>query len=562
MYRNGGGVLIEFDQTGPRFFIRRTDQRKTLLLWNDVTPPVVGSWVTIDAEGVYDIPPEICSSFTMTGGIDGDSGFCQISVTTDDGVPSYSPSGGSHGDVFLRFQGNMQESNTRDFPNIDGNVYYWVHAGVTDVVDMQLQLQAWEDKYLLEPVTTVSNPTLGEHAIGGPVHTSSTLAELNTKISDATLDSISDARTPATHQIAGAYHGASTFAQLNAKVSDATLVASSDSRLADARTPLVHAIAGVQHGTSTFSELNAKITGATLVESSDPRLTGDRDPTPHALGGAKHTASTLAELNALVSDATLDGASDTRTPSAHAIGGASHSASTLAALNALVSDATLVDAASTSTLPALGAVQTTGFTLAVDTINRVDISASSFTGTFPAAASATGKTIKILIVDNREDYELTLAGNGGELIDGVANVYLQAQACSEFYSDGTGWHWLKKGVKYIERGVVTSPDWSKGSLTEDFAWRSLSLTGIIPNAAKGKHIEFAIFFQGTSGNSLSLSGWNNTTQHNYLYVRAQVTGQGDRTTGHIPSTAAGAVYYRLSNSSAMNISVRGWWVDV
>lgn len=51
---------------------------------------------------------------------------------------------------------------------------------------------------------------------------------------------LSDARTPVSHAIAGAEHSSSTLAQLNAKISDAILISTNDSRLSDARTPVAH----------------------------------------------------------------------------------------------------------------------------------------------------------------------------------------------------------------------------------------------------------------------------------------------------------------------------------
>jgi hypothetical protein len=63
----------------------------------------------------------------------------------------------------------------------------------------------------------------GAHDLGGASHTADTLADLNTKVSDATLDDSGDSRTPSAHDLGGALHNAATLAELNAKVSDATL---------------------------------------------------------------------------------------------------------------------------------------------------------------------------------------------------------------------------------------------------------------------------------------------------------------------------------------------------
>jgi hypothetical protein len=62
-----------------------------------------------------------------------------------------------------------------------------------------------------------------DHALGGATHTADTLANLNSKISDANLDDQGAARPPQSHALGGAAHSADTFANLTAKVSDATL---------------------------------------------------------------------------------------------------------------------------------------------------------------------------------------------------------------------------------------------------------------------------------------------------------------------------------------------------
>ena len=82
-----------------------------------------------------------------------------------------------------------------------------------------------------------------------------------------------------------------------------------------------------------------------------------------------------------------------------------------------------------------GAINTAAFTADVNIVNRADVSASSYTCTLPTAASATGLIVHILITSNDPLYELTVVGDGGELIDGVSDIYLQATACSDLYSD-------------------------------------------------------------------------------------------------------------------------------
>lgn len=68
------------------------------------------------------------------------------------------------------------------------------------------------------------------HNLGGSEHGADTLANLNTKVSDATLDDSSGTRDPTAHALGGSAHSADTLANLNTKVSDATLDDSSDTR--------------------------------------------------------------------------------------------------------------------------------------------------------------------------------------------------------------------------------------------------------------------------------------------------------------------------------------------
>ena len=123
----------------------------------------------------------------------------------------------------------------------------------------------------------------------------------------ATDSRLSDSRTPTSHAIAGNEHSASTLVNLNSKISDATLIDTNDSRLSDSRDPNTH-------GDTAHSE--------TYIKEGDARLTDARTPTSHAIAGNEHSASTLAQLNAKISDATLidtndSRLSDSRDPNSH-----------------------------------------------------------------------------------------------------------------------------------------------------------------------------------------------------------------------------------------------------
>jgi hypothetical protein len=71
-------------------------------------------------------------------------------------------------------------------------------------------------------------------------------------------------------------HNADTLANLNSKVSDATLIDTGDSRLSDARTPTAHGLGGAEHSADTLANLNSKVSDATLVDTGDARFTDSR----------------------------------------------------------------------------------------------------------------------------------------------------------------------------------------------------------------------------------------------------------------------------------------------
>jgi hypothetical protein len=89
-------------------------------------------------------------------------------------------------------------------------------------------------------------PTSGDYAVSDLG--SGTLSQLNSVISDATLDDSSDPRDPTSHALGGAAHSTSTLSQLNAKISDATLDDSSA-----ARTPTAHASSHSDGGSDEIS---------------------------------------------------------------------------------------------------------------------------------------------------------------------------------------------------------------------------------------------------------------------------------------------------------------------
>ena len=76
------------------------------------------------------------------------------------------------------------------------------------------------------------------------------------------------------HDLGGSDHNTATLAQLNAKVSDATLIDTADSRLSDARTPTAHNLGGAEHNADTLANLNLKVSDAELFDENMARVAG------------------------------------------------------------------------------------------------------------------------------------------------------------------------------------------------------------------------------------------------------------------------------------------------
>ena len=131
---------------------------------------------------------------------------------------------------------------------------------------------------------TTFTPSSHTHTIADlPIATSGESS--TTKIPRADDARLTDSRTPTAHDIAGALHNASTLAELNEKVSDATLIDTNDSRLSDARTPTAHS-----HTLSDITDsggaaaLNVGTSDGTVAAGDDSRLSDARTPTSHTHG--------------------------------------------------------------------------------------------------------------------------------------------------------------------------------------------------------------------------------------------------------------------------------------
>lgn len=74
--------------------------------------------------------------------------------------------------------------------------------------------QIWAYDADLDEWVLASSAAPGAHALGGAAHTADTLAHLNTKVSDATLDDSSASRTPSAHSVASHSDTTATGAEL------------------------------------------------------------------------------------------------------------------------------------------------------------------------------------------------------------------------------------------------------------------------------------------------------------------------------------------------------------
>lgn len=89
------------------------------------------------------------------------------------------------------------------------------------------------------------------HDMGDVLHDPDTLANINTRITDAVLDDINDTRTPAAHNFGNGVHTSSSLADINILITDAVL----DDTM-DERPPKLHVIASHSDTTASGAELN------------------------------------------------------------------------------------------------------------------------------------------------------------------------------------------------------------------------------------------------------------------------------------------------------------------
>jgi uncharacterized lipoprotein YehR (DUF1307 family) len=102
---------------------------------------------------------------------------------------------------------------------------------------------------------------------------SGTLTELNTAVSDATLDDASNPRTPSTHATSHENGGGDEVAHDDLSGAGSNTHAQIDTHLGSTSNPHNTSIANM--GVGTLAELNTAVSDATLDDSSDPRTDND-----------------------------------------------------------------------------------------------------------------------------------------------------------------------------------------------------------------------------------------------------------------------------------------------
>lgn len=160
-----------------------------------------------------------------------------------------------------------------------------------------------DGNYYIQSNTAINEMIFYEHEIAGDDHLPDTLTNLNSKITDATLDDSSSPRNPNNHGASvhsGNIGTANQISDFDTEVSNNTDVASNTTHRGSLLNPHSTSIANI--GPGTLAQLNAQVTDATLDDSGDPR-----DPKSHGVSahsGSIGIASQISDFDTEVSNNT------------------------------------------------------------------------------------------------------------------------------------------------------------------------------------------------------------------------------------------------------------------
>lgn len=166
------------------------------------------------------------------------------------------------------------------------------------------------------------------HDLAGADHNAATLAELNAKVSDATLDDSGDSRPPngsASGDLGGTYPSPTVNDGADGSAIHDN-VAGEIAAVALKGTPVSADVVLIEDSADTNSKKRATaqsiadLAPAPTHASTTGQTVDDHHNQVHDLAGADHNAATLAEFNAKISDATLDDSGDSRPPNGAAGG--------------------------------------------------------------------------------------------------------------------------------------------------------------------------------------------------------------------------------------------------
>lgn len=145
---NSSNQILQFDQCGATFYIRRTEDYP-ILFQNSSFSPSTGSWqlIATPASGKY--PPDVTAQVFVGGAMDSDttsSNSIQIVCATYPGTPIWTPPTGSR-ELFMTLENQSRETNTITLSVYDGNIYFfWPQTN--NPVEIEVGVLGWTDRYI------------------------------------------------------------------------------------------------------------------------------------------------------------------------------------------------------------------------------------------------------------------------------------------------------------------------------------------------------------------------------------------------------------------------------